>query len=356
MSMQPNKKRWIGRAASLAVAALCCFSIGLVGLIALPALAQSWMPWNQEPERRRRQPAPRPVYPTQPRPAPGQPGAGFRQPSPICLDLERQLARDWMDGSRSRELLPQIEADIRSKNRAYRKGQARLERIGCYETFFFTRQLRRTRRCVRLARQVESARSGLAALQAQRQQIVNVDGHRGRQDEIIRALARHGCGDRYRREASRRRPQNPFSFFWQDNDTDDGYRGAGPGGALPFATYRTMCVRMCDGYYFPVSFSTLPSQFDKDEQNCQSRCAAPAELYYYQNPGQAVEQMISYRSQETYTKLPIAWRYRKELVRGCSCKQADYIASVGEGGPPESAPPEPKPAIDPNDKLRRFGR
>lgn len=354
--MQTNKRSWIGVAAGLAVLLLVCLGLGLTSSMPLPAMAQGWMPWNQKPERRRPQPVPRPVYPTQPQPFPGQPGAGFRPPSRMCLDLERQLARDWMDGSKSRELLPQIEADIRERNRTYRKGQARLERIGCYENFFFTRQLRRTRRCVRLARQVEKDRSSLAALQAQRQQITNVDGRRGRQDEIIRALARHGCGDRYQREASRRQSQNPFSFFWQDNDSDDGYRGAGPGGALPFATYRTMCVRMCDGYYFPVSFSTLPSQFDKDEQACQSRCAAPAELYFYQNPGQAVEQMISYRSQETYTTLPIAFRYRNELVRGCSCKQAEYIASVGEGGPPESAPPKPEPANNPKDKLRRFGR
>ena len=355
--MKHNDKSWIGAAAALAAFVAACFLLGIAGSMPEPAVAQSWMPWNQKPERRQVRPPPQPVYPA-PRPpaAAGRPGAGFRTASPICMDLERQLARDWMDGNKSRELLPKINEDIRRQTQIYRQGQARLERIGCYEQFFFTRQLRRTRRCLRLARGVETARSTLASLEAQRQQISGAGGRRGRQDEIIRALARHRCGERYQQEASRRQLNNPFSFFWQDNDTDDGYRGAGPGGALPFATYRTMCVRMCDGYYFPVSFSTLPSQFEKDEQACQSRCAAPAELYYYQNPGQAVEQMISFRSQETYTTLPIAFRYRNELVRGCSCKPDEYIASIGEGGPPESAPPKPEPAQDPKDKLRRFGR
>ena len=26
-------------------------------------------------------------------------------------------------------------------------------------------------------------------------------------------------------------------------------------------TYRTLCVRMCDGFYFPISYATSSSQF-----------------------------------------------------------------------------------------------
>ena len=95
-------------------------------------------------------------------------------------------------------------------------------------------------------------------------------------------------------------------------------------GNLPFATYRTLCVRLCDGYYFPVSFSTLPNHFQRDAEVCQSQCAAPAELFYHQNPGGAVEQMVSVSSQQPYTNLKSAWRYRKEFVAGCSCKAAEY--------------------------------
>ena len=88
-------------------------------------------------------------------------------------------------------------------------------------------------------------------------------------------------------------------------------------------------MRLCDGYYFPVSFSTLPNHFQRDADLCQSPCAAPAELYYHQNPGGAVEQMVSAASQQPYTSLKTAWRYRKEYVPGCSCKAAEYQPSVG---------------------------
>ena len=56
------------------------------------------------------------------------------------------------------------------------------------------------------------------------------------------------------------------------------------------------------------------------------KCAAPTELYYYQNPGAVMDQSVAFRSQEPYTSLKTAFRYRKELVRGCSCKEAEYVA------------------------------
>jgi Protein of unknown function (DUF2865) len=118
--------------------------------------------------------------------------------------------------------------------------------------------------------------------------------------------------------------RNPFSGLWGE-ESDVPQSNPNQFGNLPFATYRTLCVRLCDGYYFPVSFSTLPNHFQRDADQCQSQCAAPAELYYHQNPGGAVEQMVSASSQQPYTSLKSAWRYRKEFVQGCSCKAAEYV-------------------------------
>jgi hypothetical protein len=144
------------------------------------------------------------------------------------------------------------------------------------------------------------------------------------QDDIIRELARNGCGGQYSQEARRRdSAKNPFSMLWGEESSEPP-RGGNQFGNLPFATYRTVCVRLCDGYYFPVSFSTLPNHFQRDSELCQSQCAAPADLYYHQNPGGAVEQMVSANTQQPYTSLKTAWRYRKEFVQGCSCKEAEY--------------------------------
>ncbi|SUB00387.1 Protein of uncharacterised function (DUF2865) [Pannonibacter phragmitetus] len=88
------------------------------------------------------------------------------------------------------------------------------------------------------------------------------------------------------------------------------------------ATYRTLCVRTCDGYFFPISFSARPGQFGQDAAACNAMCpAAETGLFVYRNPGGDPEDMISLAG-ERYSELPNAFRHRKEYVNGCSCQAA----------------------------------
>jgi hypothetical protein len=61
----------------------------------------------------------------------------------------------------------------------------------------------------------------------------------------------------------------------------------------------------------------------QDATVCQSSCAAPAELYVYRNPGQEIDQAISLNG-TAYADLPAAFKYRKEYIKGCSCKADEY--------------------------------
>ncbi len=316
-----------------------------------PAEAQGWQwPWNQ-PER---PPVPRePVYrapqtpggppPAAAQPAPGgAPGGGWGQRSSVCQQLEQQLVHESQKGTAGRDLLPKLETDIRQLERTVQTESIRLDRQDCFEYWLFAKSLKRTPQCVDLNRQVETAQRQFADLQAQRQQMVSSQG-RSYQDEIIRELARNNCGPGYQQEAQKR--SNPFSSLWQD-DEGGAASGGNQFGNLPFATYRTVCVRLCDGYFFPISFSTLPNHFQRDADACQSKCAAPVELYYHANPGAAMEQALSAKSQQAYTSLRTAFRYRKEYVQGCSCKQAEYTPATTAGDrraeatplPPQSTP------------------
>lgn len=230
-------------------------------------------------------------------------------------------------GSQSKDLLPKIEADLRQAERAFRSSEAQLERSDCYEQWFLSRTLRKTRQCLDLASQADGARRRMSELDAQRQQMLG-SRDRSYQDDIVRELARNNCGTRYQQEAAKR--SSPFSSLWQDEDT--GPARGNEFGALPFATYRTICVRLCDGYYFPVSFSTLENHFARDIDVCQSKCAAPAELFYYQNPGEAVEQARSVKNKQPYTSLKTAFLYRNKYVQGCSCKVSEYTPSPADRG------------------------
>lgn len=275
---------------------------------------------------------------TKPRPRPqprgldyGRDGQQWSPRGDICLQLERRLVNESQNANRGRDQIPAISAKIRETRRALARAEADLDRKKCYSYFLFSKTLKRTQRCIGLANTRRTHKQELVRLESQLDQ-VNGSSGRSYQDDIIRALARNGCGDNYVRQA-RQRDRNPFSSLWEDEESR-GYQGAFGryNSALPYQTYRTLCVRMCDGYYFPISFSTLPNHFARDAERCQSKCAAPAQLFYYQNPGGAVEQMVSTQTNQLYTELKTAFRYRKEYVQGCSCKEAEYQADASQPG------------------------
>ncbi|MCC6779932.1 MAG: DUF2865 domain-containing protein [Hyphomicrobiales bacterium] len=84
-------------------------------------------------------------------------------------------------------------------------------------------------------------------------------------------------------------------------------------------TYRTVCVRLCDGFFFPISFATTPDRFAADEAECNARCSSGARLYVYPNPGGEPEDMRDVRGQP-YTALKNAFLFRTEYVEACTCR------------------------------------
>ena len=325
--------------------------VGLAaGALASGAVAQGFQwPWDEpqaEPQPRRPQEQPPPAWrpPPEQAPPPGvQPrpyGGAASNTAPICLQLEQRLVVETQKGNPARDILPMIESQLTDASRRLAEAKSNLERGNCYDYFLFSKTLRNTRKCVDLSNAVTNLKRQVADLEGQRNQ-VSVEAGRSIQDDIIRELARNHCGANYTRQAARNRDtDNPFSSLWQE----EGGGGGGMGGSyssVPYATYRTVCVRLCDGYYFPVSFSTLPNHFERDAEECSSKCAAPAELFYYQNPGASVEQMVGAVSNMPYTQLSTAFRYRKEFVKGCSCKVAEYAP---EG---ETPPAQQQGAVDP---------
>lgn len=92
--------------------------------------------------------------------------------------------------------------------------------------------------------------------------------------------------------------------------------------------YRTMCVRTCDGYYFPVSHSSKRSDFARDQRICNALCpASESRLFVHRNDGQESEAMVSVRG-EAYTALPTAFKYRKQARNpSCSCGAANPTAA-----------------------------
>jgi hypothetical protein len=95
----------------------------------------------------------------------------------------------------------------------------------------------------------------------------------------------------------------------------------------PVTTYRTMCVRLCDGYYWPVSFATTQDNFVRDEQACLKSCDHSAALYTYPNPGGQPDEMVSLRG-EAYKSLATAFIYRTTYDPGCKCRPHPWEAAA----------------------------
>ena len=77
------------------------------------------------------------------------------------------------------------------------------------------------------------------------------------------------------------------------------------------------CVRTCDGRYFPLASSDSQSR----EASCKSFCPASETKVVY---GSNIDNAATERG-KAYSDLPNAFRYRKEMVAGCTCNGKDQI-------------------------------
>ena len=77
------------------------------------------------------------------------------------------------------------------------------------------------------------------------------------------------------------------------------------------------CVRTCDGRYFPLAASDRESR----AASCNSFCpASKTEVVYGGNIDNAATE-----TGKPYSELPNAFRYRNELVAGCTCNGKDPV-------------------------------
>ena len=264
-----------------------------------------------------------------------------------CMQLQQELAS--ASGGGGREALPGIDKQIQNASRVYNGTKAAMEDSGCFERGFliFGRGLVRSPKCLKMNDQVEDARRQVEQLQAQRDGIAGGRGNRRRQAELMDALARNGCSGGRPMPQQARRESGGGLFGWFGRGGSDEEEAAQPEGPVyrsidPNGRYRSVCVRTCDGFFFPVSYQTYASHLSQDASVCQSSCAAPAELYVYRNPGQEIDQAISLNG-TAYSDLPNAFKYRKEYVTGCSCKANEYNPTAIEGAnqKAEAAPGKP---------------
>src|SRR5215472_5217916 len=268
--------------------------------------------------------------PPPPPPAGVPPGAagpaGAAAVNPVCPRLEAQLATIDRGGSGD----PAKDDQIRRYQDAATKQQAELDRVtaqarrmGCDASGFFSLFNNRSAQCGPVNNQIQQMRANLdqitGNLERLRSGSFGGDDRDNQRHSVLTALAQNNCGPQYVNAAP---PPQSGGFLSNLFGGGNSNPNATPLGDLgpPSGTYRTVCVRTCDGGYFPISFATVPARFFDDEKTCKALCpATEAALYAYRNPGEDINQAVSVNGQP-YTALPNAFHYRTEFNPSCACR------------------------------------
>jgi len=266
--------------------------------------------------------------------------AAFAQsPNSNCQRLEAQLAaldRGNSDPARADQIQRAQDAVNRQQFEVDRL-VAQSRRLGCESSGFFSIFSNPPPQCGALSRQINQQRNALDRMQNQLEQLSGGTTERAAQRQsLLIALGDNNCGPQYRSAALAGQQGGFFDRLFSGN----GGMFSTPPGQMG-GTYRTICVRTCDGYFFPISFATTPDHFRDDEATCQRMCpAAEVSLYTYHNPGEDVAQAVSLNGR-LYTELPAAFSYRKALSPACSCRRPgeSWAEALKATGPDQTVVP-----------------
>ena len=80
-----------------------------------------------------------------------------------------------------------------------------------------------------------------------------------------------------------------------------------------------LCVRLCDGFYWPLSHSTTRARFSKDAKQCEASCPGRSQLFVQRSGSEDAEGIVDLKG-APYTQLKNALRYRTEYVQDCTCR------------------------------------
>lgn len=99
------------------------------------------------------------------------------------------------------------------------------------------------------------------------------------------------------------------------------------GGGMP------VCVRTCDGFYFPVNFEGVGRGADA-KNVCAALCPASATQVYYMAPHADIS-TAGTADGAPYTALPTAGRYRQHYDSECICKGVEKTWAQLQAGHPD---------------------
>ncbi|KQP61540.1 hypothetical protein ASG40_02370 [Methylobacterium sp. Leaf399] len=142
----------------------------------------------------------------------------------------------------------------------------------------------------------------------------------GAVEQRIRALNAGYGGDNGEVTAARRRQLNAaVASACADQNRPASVTEASLGEARARGGSQVICVRSCDGAYFPMT--NLPEGRSGADELCQALCpGAEAAAYSMPHGDDALRQAATIKGSRAYVSLANAFKFQKSFTPNCSCK------------------------------------
>ncbi len=268
--------------------------------------------------------------------------------SSVCTRLEGRLASLQRSQGASAGKAASQDNAINQQRAALNAANAEARRAGCKGGFLMFKSTSAAPQCSGILKRINAIQANLNRLEQRRSASAFDPNASARQrSDILQQLALNDCGPQYAAYAQQRprnfleRLFNPENRVYDTQqvarvpavaERDPGYSSGETERGFGGGSYRTLCVRTCDGYYFPISFSTRRSNFATDEQVCQQMCPGTnVALYAHRNPGQNSGDARSTTDETPYSALPTAFAYRTSFNPGCTCGSPSSVAAFTGG-------------------------
>ncbi|SIT59940.1 conserved exported hypothetical protein [Mesorhizobium prunaredense] len=293
--------------------------------------------------------------------------------SGVCRQLEADLAAASRGGGTKPTLLRKYDDAIVRQRQQISKAVSQSSRAGCG----FSLSRRNANACATLDATIGRMAANLDGLQAKRAELAGGGARRDRA-RILASLDANGCRDDAApkpapgRDASRGTGDRNLLDQLLGSDAiepgvpawpEEPNQAVGPRDirtmladdmGQPHGEFRTMCVRTCDGYFFPMSNAASLGDFERDQKNCDSSCpGTEMQVFYTRSFGDDSADMTSSVTGRPYSELPTAYLYKQPArPPACGCNAARNFEIIA-GNPPS---PEQADPADPESLANVEGR
>lgn len=256
----------------------------------------------------------------------------------VCERLQAELAN-----------LPKVVVDTASarkyagaiarQNIQLRKAKSDQRRLGCSGGSIVVVGGANAAACATLQTVIGKMERNLDILDKKRREFAGGTSSQGKRNRLTAQLKSNGCNDEAKvmpiaaTETLRTLDDKRSLPLGTAPDDSERLQLRTLGGSNGHGNLRTVCVRTCDGGFFPISSGATPLDFRRDQKVCAMMCPEIETELFYQSmtSGQETDQMTSTVTGRPYYEMQNAFSYRtRDLSKpgACGCNLSAYYQEM----------------------------